>query len=253
MIQLTDVHSGYGNKEILSGISCTVSGGSLTSVIGPNGCGKTTFLKTIVGIIPLKHGEITVDGKSLAESKIKERSRRIAYLPQERTHPDITVEELVLFGRFPHLSYPRRYSENDRSIAAHAIERVGLEGESLTPLSQLSGGMRQRAYIAMSLAQDTDYILLDEPTSFLDTAHKEDAMRTLRTLANEGKGVVTVMHDLPLAFAYSDNIIVMDGGKILLSSPPDKLVGSPIIQELFGITMMHDDGGFYYKTKNDEF
>ena len=249
MIEISNVHSGYGSKEILSGISCSVSDSAITSVIGPNGCGKTTFLKTIVGITPVKYGKITIDGKPMEANSIKDISKRIAYLPQERSVPEICVRELVLFGRFPHLSYPRRYSDNDLKIAANAIERVGLREMQDAPLFSLSGGMRQRAYIAMSLAQNTDYILLDEPTSFLDTLHRTDTMHTLRSLADEGKGIVTVMHDLPLAFAFSDNIIIMDKGKILLCAPPDEAVDSPIINELFGITMMRDSDGYYYKTK----
>ena len=251
MININGVSSGYGKSTVVKDIVYDIPKGALTSIIGPNGCGKSTFLKTIVGILPTFSGNITIDGESAADLKSADIARRIAYLAQERKAPDMTVEELVLHGRYPHLSFPMRYSQTDRCIAAAAMAKVGIQELSATSVSMLSGGMRQKAYIAMSLAQDTDYILLDEPTTFLDTAHRLEVMRTLRTLSSEGRGIACVMHDLPLAFAYSDRIAVMKAGEIILTGTPDEICASHVIEELFGIKVSSQNGEYFYKIRRD--
>ena len=243
MIELRSISAGYGNHTVLEAVSATFEKGKLTGIIGINGCGKSTLLKVMLGILPCK-GDISVDGRSLKDMSRKEIAQKIAYLSQGKSTPDMTVEQLALHGRFPHLRYPRQYSRQDREIAFSAIEQLGLAELAQRSLGNLSGGQRQKVYIAMALAQDTDYILLDEPTTYLDISHQLGLMQTLRKLADGGKGIVTVMHDLPLAFTYCDEILLLDGGKVLAQGTPREV--RTHIEKVFGIGL---EAGQHYHYK----
>lgn len=232
MIELRSVSAGYGNHTVLEAVSATFEKGKLTGIIGINGCGKSTLLKVMLGILPCK-GDISVDGRSLKDMSRKEIAQKIAYLSQGKSTPDMTVEQLALHGRFPHLRYPRQYSRQDREIAFSAMEQLGLAELAQRSLFSLSGGMRQNAYIAMALAQDTDYILLDEPTTYLDISHQLGLMQTLRKLADGGKGIVTVMHDLPLAFTFCHRILLLGNGQIIAGGTPREVCGD--VENIFGI------------------
>lgn len=247
MIDLKKVTAGYPSKTVLSEISLSVPKGTLISVIGKNGSGKSTLLKTVIGIINAKSGEMLVDGES--ELSRQSMAKKVSYLAQGKSVSDMTVEQLVLHGRFPHLSYPRRYSKKDREISNAALRQMGIADIAGTPLSALSGGMRQKAYIAMALAQDTDYILLDEPTTYLDISNQVELMKILRSLADQGKGIVAVMHDLPLAFGFSDSIAVIKDAKIAVFDTPQKICDSGIVQEIFGIDLQYSpaEKSYHYK------
>ena len=249
MIELSHISTGYGIKIILNDVSVAFEKGKLTSIIGANGCGKSTMLKTILGILPSKSGNITIDGARLKEMSRNDIARRIAYLSQEKNTPDMTVEQLVLHGRFPHLSYPRRYTDKDRVIAVGVMEQMGIVEYAHKPLYSLSGGMKQNSYIAMALAQETDYILLDEPTTYLDIAHQLELMKILRSLADSGKGIVAVMHDLPMAFTFSDKIILINDGRIVDDERPEKIYERNIIDKVFGIALDRSKDGRSYSYK----
>ena len=152
----------------------------------------------------------------------------------------------MLHGRFPHLSYPRRYTTQDREIALAAMEQVGITKYARKPLYTLSGGMRQNAYIAMALTQGTDHILLDEPNTFLDISHQLELMKILRTLADDDKGVVTVMHDLPMAFSFSDNIILIHEGKVICDAAPSVVYEQRALERVFGIALERSADGLSY-------
>ena len=248
MIELKGITVGYGGTSVLREVSATIEKGKLTSIIGVNGCGKSTLLKATLGMLPLTDGEILIDGRNIETMQGREIARRIAYLSQGKVTPDMTVGQLVLHGRFPYLSYPRRYGAKDREIAREAMASVGILELADKPLSALSGGMRQTAYIAMALAQDTDYILLDEPTTYLDITHQIELMRLLRRLCEAGRGVVTVMHDLPVAFDFSDKIIAVRGDCGALQAPPREMCDTSLIEETFRVKIeRHTDGGYHYK------
>ena len=161
----------------------------------------------------------------------------------------MTVGQLCLHGRFPHLNYPRRYTEKDKTIVAAALEQLGISTLADRPLSSLSGGMRQTAYFAMALAQDADYILLDEPTSYLDISHQLELMKTVKKLKNRGKGIAAVLHDLPLAFAFSDKLAVMKDGRIIAEGTPEDLYSKPVMREVFGIELdyLEKEKSYRYK------
>lgn len=249
MIELSHISTGYGIKIILNDVSVAFEKGKLTSIIGANGCGKSTLLKTILGILPSKSGNVTIDGARLKEMSRNDIARRIAYLSQEKNTPDMTVEQLVLHGRFPHLSYPRRYTDQDRVIAVGVMEQMGIVEYAHKPLYSLSGGMKQNSYIAMALAQETDYILLDEPTTYLDIAHQLELMKILRSLADSGKGIVAVMHDLPMAFTFSDKIILINDGRIVDDERPEKIYERNVIDKVFGIALDRSKDGRSYSYK----
>lgn len=226
MLEIKKLSAGYGEKTVLHDISITFPAGTVTAITGPNGCGKSTLLKCVAGLIPPTSGEILVE---------EPRSQHIAYLPQSRRLPEMTAGRLVLHGRFPWLGWPRRYRPEDHAAAKAAMERLGVAEFADAPLSELSGGTRQKCYLAMALAQNAPTILLDEPTSYLDIAHQLRFLELCRELAAEGKAVAVVLHDLPLALQYADRIAVMDAGRILALGTPEEVMSTDILQSTFGV------------------
>ncbi|MBE6950944.1 MAG: ABC transporter ATP-binding protein [Ruminococcaceae bacterium] len=229
MVEIQHLTAGYGEKTVLHDISLTFPMGTVTAVVGPNGCGKSTLLKAAAGLIPLVSGEIQTEAP---------RAQHIAYLPQYRRLPEMTAGRLVLHGRFPWLGWPRRYREEDYAVAKAAMARLGVLEHAYTPLAELSGGTRQKVYLAMALAQDAPTILLDEPTSFLDIGHQLRLVELCRELAGEGKAVALVLHDLPLALRCADRVAVMDAGRLLAVGTPDEIMATGILEETFGVRVL---------------
>ena len=243
MIELRNVSAGYGGKNVIHNISLTLQPGKVTVVIGPNGCGKSTLLKAITGILPISGGQLLFNGVSSAELSPAETARQVAYLPQSRRVPDISALSLVLHGRFPYLSYPRRYRPEDRALARRALEWVGLTEAAQKPVKELSGGMQQGVYLAMALAQDTDTILMDEPTTFLDIAHQLRTMELARRLAAEGKAVVMVLHDLSLALRTADTAVVLEHGRLRCIGTPEELFSGGMLTDIFGVQVQRIAAG----------
>lgn len=246
MLELRGIKGGYPGKEVLTGVDLTLRDGELLALVGPNGCGKSTLLKAALGLLPRREGLVLADGLEL--STPRELARRVAYLPQSRNIPDVPVGRLALEGRFPYLSYPRRYSRSDHAAAESALRRMGLWELRETPLRELSGGTRQKAYIAMALAQDANTLLMDEPTTFLDVAHQLRLMEILRGLRSEGKAVLAVLHDLPLAFAHADRLAVMDMGRVVDTGSPQEVFRRGSAERVFGVklTRVVADGNARY-------
>ena len=240
MLNLQHLSAGYGEKTILHDISLNFPAGTVTAILGPNGCGKSTLLRAAAGLLPLSAGTAAVEGPV---------ARAIAYLPQSRPVPDMTAQQLVLHGRFPWLSWPRRYRETDIAIARAAMDRLGIGEFADRPLGELSGGTRQKCFLAMALAQEAPTLLLDEPTSFLDVGHQLKLMALCRCLAAEGKAVALVLHDLPHAFAAADKIVVMEGGRAVAQGTPAEVLSSGCIEEVFVVRLSQVDtphGPRYY-------
>lgn len=246
MIKLSSVFSGYDKTPVLENINADFKKGELCAILGPNGSGKTTALKTICNMIDFK-GEVKISGEDVLKMKRLEISKKISYLAQSRTTPQMTVMQMVLHGRFPHLSYPRRYKKSDIEIAKRKMEQMGISHMANCELSSLSGGMRQSVYIAMALCQETDFILLDEPTTYLDASNSIKVMNILKGLAQSGKGIVSVLHDIPLAMKYADKIVIMDDGKILMHETPQKVFESGIIDKVFEIQIGKIENTYYIK------
>lgn len=251
MIELMQITSGYPEHPVLHDITLSFPPGQVSVLLGPNGSGKSTLLRAACGLQPVQGGCILLDHSPLTAFTPRQLAKRVAYMPQSRNVPNITARRMVLHGRFPHLSYPRRYRAEDFAIADQALAAVGAGELSNRPVATLSGGQRQKVYLAMALAQDTETILMDEPTAWLDVRRQLDFMHTAKQLAGQGKAVVLVLHDLGLAMRFADSIAVLAGGHIACLGTPEEIYRSGILNQVFEITLCRvqtADGWIYYYT-----
>lgn len=239
MIQLHHISAGYAHKEKIQDIHTTFAPGCITVLVGENGSGKSTLLKTAAGLLKPMCGFVTVGGEEkcvrLDAVSDRVRAQQIAYLPQTRNIPAISVERLVLHGRFPYLAYPRVYRREDHIVAGEVIQKMGIGHLKGRSVAELSGGERQKVYIAMALAQDTPVVLFDEPDAFLDIVYRLELLELLGQLREEGKTVVTVMHDLDAALRIADHMIVMKKGRICADAAPSEVLASGILEEVFRV------------------
>ena len=236
MIELKALHAAYDGDEILHGIDAHFPKGQVSVLCGPNGCGKSTTVKALLRLVPEVRGEITIDGKTLSDFSQKELAQRVAYVPQSRNVPDITVYRLAMHGRFPYLSYPRRYRKEDHAHVHDALRQMDLLGLAQRKLESLSGGQRQKAYMAMALAQDTDVIVLDEPTNFLDIRNQYELIANVRTLTGMGKTVVMILHDFELILHCADHVVLLGDGRVRASGSARDVLESDAARETFGVT-----------------
>ena len=248
MLEVKSLSAGYSDTHVLEHVDFRIPSGKVTVILGPNGCGKSTLLKALCGIIPADSGQVVLDGENILTLPQRQLAQRVAYLAQSRQIPDITVERLVLHGRFPYLGYPRRYRKEDYAIADAAMKTMGVAELADELVQNLSGGQRQKVYIAMALAQDTPVILLDEPTTYLDISHQLQLMQQARMLAAQGKTVAMIIHDLPHAFQTADHMILMQEGKIVADGTPEQIYASVMISSVFGVRLCRTgtEGGWRY-------
>lgn len=251
MIELCGVSAGYPGREVLHDISLTFEPGKVLVLLGPNGCGKSTLLRTANGLLPVSGGQVLLDGVPIQQCSPRQIAQKAAYLPQSRAVPNITARRMVLHGRFPHLAYPRRCREADHAAAQQALECVDAVelGDRLLP--ELSGGQRQKVYLAMALAQDTGTILMDEPTTYLDIRHQLEVMTLARRLAEQGRAVVLVLHDLCLAMQSADEIALLAGGRLIRTGPPETLFTAGVLDAVMNVNLGRietaDGWRYYYK------
>ena len=248
MIRISHLSAGYGEKTVLQDLTFSIEPGSVTTLVGPNGCGKTTLLRALTGQLSQMAGEISLCGKELSSYNRKELARTVALLPQTRNTPDLTVEALVEHGRYPHLGFSRRLSEKDRQIVARAMEQTDVAHLARLPLGELSGGQQQRAYIAMALAQDAQIIALDEPTAHLDLQHQFELLELVRRLQAAGKTVVLVLHDLDHALRYSDRLVLLQQGRLVQWGTPRALLDSGVLEQVFQVRIRETEGGYLFST-----
>ncbi|GAB4075092.1 petrobactin ABC transporter ATP-binding protein YclP [Barrientosiimonas marina] len=233
MLDVKHVTKQYGQKNVVEDVSLTVEKGKITSFIGPNGAGKSTLLSMVSRLIDKDSGEIVIDGEDIKKSKNNDLAKKISILKQSNhVNIRITIKDLVSFGRFPY-SQGRLTAEDWRHIN-DALHYMRLEDMQDKFIDQLSGGQLQRAYIAMVLAQDTEYILLDEPLNNLDMNHSVEIMKALRTMVTElQKTVVIVLHDINFASCYSDHIVALKDGKVVKGGETDDIIQQPVLKEVF--------------------
>lgn len=241
MIEVRELRAGYRGEDVLRGVTLAFRPGEVLSLLGPNGCGKSTLLKAALGLMGRTGGEVCYDGVLVEKLSRREIAQKAAFLTQSRHTPVITALAMVLHGRFPYLSYPRRYGKADYAIARGALARVGAAQHEGKIVSELSGGERQGVYLAMALAQQTQTVFMDEPTTYLDIAHQLALMETARALAREGRAVVLVMHDIPLALRMADRVAVMQDGRVAACGTPEEIEKSRVIDRVFGVVLRAAD------------
>ncbi len=229
----------YETRVISRDLSLAIPDGSFTAVVGPNACGKSTLLRALARLLPPETGQVVLDGKSIARLPGREVARRLGLLPQSPMAPDgITVADLVARGRFPHQSFLRQWSPDDRRAVEAAMEATGTAALADRPVAELSGGQRQRVWIAMALAQETPILLLDEPTTFLDIVHQVDLLELLAELNRRGRTVVAVLHELNLAFRFASHLIAMRDGSVIAEGPPEDIVSEDLMRRVFDLSAL---------------
>ena len=250
MIQLEHISAGYGGPLVVQDVSLELNPGEVLALLGPNGCGKSTLLRVIAGLQAPAGGQVLVDGTPAQRLTRRQLAQTVTYLPQSRTVPNITAYRMVLHGRFPYLSYPRRYRPEDHAAARRALEQADAWELAQLPVQSLSGGQRQKVYLAMALAQNTQTILMDEPTTYLDIRHQLDLMGFSRSLAEQGRAVVLVLHDLCLALRFAHRGAVMEDGRLLQTGTPEELFASGILTQTFHTRLARVETGegwrYYY-------
>lgn len=235
MIVVNQLSLAYGARQVLRDVSASFPTGGLSSLIGPNGAGKTTLLMAIARLLAPSRGEILLDGCPVADMRIGDYARRVATLRQSPGFDlRLTVDELVAFGRFPHSR--GALTSADREAIDDAIAFLGLAPLRGRYLDELSGGQRQMAFLAMTIAQQTDCLLLDEPLNNLDIRHAVQIMRALRRLCDErGRTVIVVVHDINFAAAYSDHIVAMQAGAVHCAGAVADVLTEDRLRALYGL------------------
>jgi len=227
----------YDEATVIEELTVEVPEGRITSVVGPNGCGKSTLLRALARLMKPRGGAVYLDGTAISELPTREVAKRLGILPQDPQAPEgLTVREIAAQGRYPHQGWLRQWSKEDERAVEKALETTGVVELSDRPLDTLSGGQRQRAWISMALAQETETLLLDEPTTFLDMAHQLEVLQLLDRLnREEGRTILMVLHDLNNAARYSHHMIALSEGRVFKASPPRELVTPELLREVFGV------------------
>ncbi|TXS75754.1 ABC transporter ATP-binding protein [Streptomyces sp. sk2.1] len=227
---------GYGGRAVIDGLDVAIPPGVVTTIIGPNGCGKSTLLRTLARLLRPTGGTVVLDGEDIAGLRTRDVAKKLGLLPQAPVAPEgLTVADLVARGRHPHQSWLRQWSSDDAGVVERALAMTGVSELAGRPVDSLSGGQRQRVWISMALAQGTDLLLLDEPTTYLDLAHAVDVLDLVDDLHEAGRTVVMVLHDLNLAARYSDHLVVMRAGSILAQGHPREVITAELLRDAFGL------------------
>lgn len=235
MIEVKGVSKQYGGKTVVDNVSVNIAKGKITSFIGSNGAGKSTLLSMISRLISCDGGEILIEGERVDRCKSSELAKKISILKQSNhINVRLTVKELVSFGRFPYSQ--GRLKPEDWKYVQEAIDYMELGDLQDQYLDRLSGGQQQRAFIAMVIAQNTDYVLLDEPLNNLDMKHSVQIMKVLRRMVDElGKTVIIVIHDINFASVYSDDIVALKNGRVVKEGTADEIIDTPVLKQIYGM------------------
>ena len=234
MLRATQLAVGYPGHAVGSGFELCLQPGRVMALLGPNGGGKTTLLKTLLGLLRPLGGQVELDGQPLHTLSATARARRLAYVPQSHAGAfAFSVADLVLMGRTAHGSLFAAPSAHDRAVAQAAIERLGIAHLAARPATMISGGERQLALIARALAQEAQLVVLDEPTAALDFGNQGKVMREIRRLANEGLGVLFTTHDPNHATRFADQALLIRQGRTLANGPVAEVVTQAQLERLY--------------------
>ena len=234
VLQIRDLTIGYENNIIISGINAEIKTGELIGIIGRNGAGKSTLLKTIRGLLPVKTGEVIYFDQPMQTYGEKELARRVAYLQQNvETGFGYTGLDIVLTGRYPYMKWWESEKDEDKALARDCMSYTGTLDLAERPVTEVSGGQKQRILLAKVLAQQTPLLFLDEPTTGLDMVYREEIFRFARALANMGKTILMVVHELDLAAAYCSRIFLLGEGKLLADGTPGQVMTENLLSRAY--------------------
>jgi iron complex transport system ATP-binding protein len=235
MLETRSLTLAYGDQRIIHNLDFTVPEGRITVLIGANGSGKSTLLRSMARLLKPHSGTVLIDGRDIARSSTKEVARKLAILPQGPVAPEgISVLQLVKQGRYPHQSWLQQWSAVDEKCVREALEATRMSPFAERPVDALSGGQRQMAWIAMTLAQRTETILLDEPTTYLDMTHQIEILDLLFELnEREGRTIVMVLHDVNLACRYAHHLVAIKDGGVYAQGAPEHIVTVDMIRHVF--------------------
>lgn len=246
MLDIRNLSVRRGGREILTRLTLSLPCGSMTALIGRNGSGKSTLLSSIGGLLPYT-GEVLFDAVPLVDLAPRERARRLALLPQTLASPHMTVRELVALGRHPWSTVISRPTDKDRDAVARAMQEADVFLLAERYLDEISGGERQRAYLAMILAQDAPLWLLDEPATYMDLAVSAHFMELLQKLKQEkGKTLLVAMHDVSSAIRYADHIALLDGGKLAFLGTTEECLSTDVIERTFSVRRINAGGETFF-------
>ncbi|ORC30694.1 hypothetical protein B4O97_17795 [Marispirochaeta aestuarii] len=236
-LDASGVSFSYGNRRVLRDVSLSVQPGVFSAIIGPNGSGKTTFLKNLLRQLTPQRGTVLLDGREIRELSRREYARAAGSVPQNPSLDyEYTVEDIVLMGRYPHLGRLQRLSAGDREIAHEAMRRAEVLELRDQHITRLSGGEAQRVVIARALTQEPQILALDEPTNHLDIRHQTAILGLLKDLCRDkGIAVVTILHDLNFALGYADMVLLLHEGSVYSSGPPGEILTPRAIEEVYGV------------------
>jgi iron complex transport system ATP-binding protein len=240
LLQVDELAVGYPGRPVGRGFGFTLGPGQVLALLGPNGGGKTTLLKTLLGLLPAQGGQVHLDGRRLVDWTARERARRMAYVPQAAP-PGFaySVEQQVMMGRTAHQGLFARPSAADHAAVAAALDRLGLQALATRPASEISGGERQLALIARALAQDARLIVLDEPTASLDFGNQGRVLREMRRLAASGLAVLFTTHDPNQALRVADRALLLHGGAPLALGPCAEVLRPALLERVYGVPVEH--------------
>lgn len=236
LIAVSDVTVQLGDTTALASIDTTVQSGTFLGLVGPNGAGKSTLLRTITGMITPDTGTVEIAGEGITDFSSRERSRTIAVVPQETSVAfDFAVKDVISMGRTPYVGRFGGSAPADTAAVNRAMERTAVAQFADRPISEISGGERQRVLLARAIAQDTPILLLDEPTASLDINHQIRTLDLVAELVAEGKTVVAAIHDLNLAARYCDELLLLDAGHAVARGTPESVLTAETVEQTFAI------------------
>lgn len=238
-MEVKNLSFSYGNNKIIKGASLEIEKGKITTIMGANGCGKSTLFSLMTKNLVPGRGKVLLNGRNIRNMQLSEFARKVSIVHQYNTSADdITVERLVGFGRTPHMKFFSGYRDEDMQLIEWAMEVTGVTKYREREVAKLSGGQRQRVWIAMALAQNTKILFLDEPTTYLDIRYQIEILKLVQRLNREfGITIVMVLHDINQAIHFSDRMIGLADGKVLVEGAPAEVISAESIQKLYGIEL----------------
>ena len=242
-MEVKNLSFSYGSNQILSDISLTIPRGKITTIMGANGCGKSTLFSLMTKNLTPGKGKILLEEKSIKKYSLSEFARKVSIVHQHNSAAeDITIERLVSYGRTPYQKMLGGKSEEDERLIEQALQVTGLLDLRDREIGRLSGGQRQRVWIAMALAQNTELLFLDEPTTYLDIRYQLQILRLIRRLNEEyGFTIIMVLHDVNQSLYYSDEIVALKAGKCIAQGSPQQILTGELIQKVYGVTLKVSD------------